>query len=228
MANEWFKELQYSASRLYNEACTLIAPPYCESCRRFLDHRTPLCQECEKELEPIASIELKINSAYTLRVFALTTYTGVVRRLAIAKYYRQPLASKQLGELVARGCFCPWETFDYIVPVPLHWSRTLSRGFNQATEMAKSISKLRNIPIDYGVKRTRKTSFQAGLSSEARHSNVIKACTLSPKSSALFTNRHILIVDDVMTTGATLHETARALATSHPASITAVVGARVL
>ncbi len=228
MIPKWLNEIRYGAAHLYAQGCHLISPPFCVDCRRFLDERIPLCADCEQRLEPIASLELKINRAYTMRVFALTHYTGIVRKLTIAKYYRQPLPSRQLGELVARGCYCPWENFDYIIPVPLHWSRYTARGFNQAAEMAKRISQLRGIPFDDGLKRIRRTTFQAGLSAEKRQDNVAHACILRPGACDRYASRHLLIVDDVMTTGATLQEIARILTPCKPASITAVVGARVL
>ena len=120
--------------------------------------------------------------------------------------------------------------FDYIVPVPLHWARYAARGFNQAHEMAKVIGSVRNKPVRRVVRRVHKTAFQSSLSSKERQENVKSAFDIhywyKLTGTDFLKNKHVLIVDDLCTTGATLVHVAKVLAKFKPASLTAFVGCR--
>ena len=213
---------------VYSGVCDLLAPPYCVSCHRFLEERTPLCPSCERFLEPVVSLEVSITSHYTMRVYALTSYDKVVRSLVLAKHSRQRLASRQLGELVARGCYCPWEQFDCLVPVPLHWRRYATRGYNQALVIAERISQIRGISVVDGVRRVRATEFQATLSAEARIENVMAMSVLKKGFAEQYKDKHVVLIDDVFTTGATLCAVAKTIAAAKPKTISALVAARVV
>ena len=94
---------------------------------------------------------------------------------------------------------------DAVLPVPLHWRRKAMRGFNQATEIAQLIVKSLGVPLVRNVRRKRATPFQSALGGAERERNLQRAFTIARPASYT----HILIVDDVVTTGAT----AKALAT---------------
>jgi ComF family protein len=94
---------------------------------------------------------------------------------------------------------------DAVLPVPLHWRRKAMRGFNQATEIAKPIAKSLGVPLVRNVRRKRATPFQSGLDAAQRARNL--RCAFMITRPGRYT--HILIIDDVVTTGAT----AQALAT---------------
>ena len=94
---------------------------------------------------------------------------------------------------------------DAVLPVPLHWRRKAMRGFNQATEIAQPIAKSLRVPLVRNVRRKRATPFQSGLDAAERARNLRRAFMITRPVSF----QHILIVDDVVTTGAT----AQALAT---------------
>jgi ComF family protein len=99
---------------------------------------------------------------------------------------------------------------DAVVPVPLHWSRRWGRGFNQSEILAACIARELNVAtVPRLLRRVRRTGEQKGLSPAARHLNVHDA--FRAVSLAALTGKTILLVDDVMTTGATAHEAARAL-----------------
>jgi ComF family protein len=110
-----------------------------------------------------------------------------------------PLAGK-LGPLLSRAL--PRERkFDVIVPLPLHWSKRLERGFNQSELLATVLSRRTGIPVVQGLRRRRKTAPQAGLTRAQRRSNVAGA--FEARDRERINGRHVLLIDDVLTTGAT-------------------------
>lgn len=205
---------------------SLISPPYCVQCSAFLKKRTHLCSACFEELAPITSCALDVTEKYQVPVYALTTYDGVVRSLILAKQYGQRLASVQLGDLMVQRIVCPWEQYDVLVPVPLHWTRYAVRGFNQSAVIARRLSKAWKLPVDRNVYRAVRTSYQTSCDRNERLVNVTQAFALSTKAKASLQGKRVLLVDDVMTTGATLREVARVVAQCSPAAIGAVVAAR--
>ncbi len=103
---------------------------------------------------------------------------------------------------------------DMIIPVPLHWTREWKRGYNQATIIARSVSEVTGVPVfGHILKRNRRTKTQTKLSIEEKSENVLNAFSVnrryksvfSPHSTVPANPRHILIVDDVFTTGSTIH-----------------------
>jgi ComF family protein len=82
--------------------------------------------------------------------------------------------------------------------VPLHWRRRLARGFNQAELLARGVARVTGIPVISALGRVRSTSTQAGLSNRRRRQNVTRAFR-----SRNVSGKRILLIDDVMTTGAT-------------------------
>jgi ComF family protein len=105
-----------------------------------------------------------------------------------------------------------------IVPVPLHRTRLAERGYNQAEVIAKAISSESNTAVVQAIKRVRPTPSQTHLSLPKRIENVRGAFALTRHASEM-KGKHILIVDDVMTTGATLASVAETLMESRPKSI---------
>lgn len=96
---------------------------------------------------------------------------------------------------------------DALLPVPLHWRRQALRGFNQATELCRPLARAHGLPMLSGVTRHRATAFQSGLEAASRQRNLRKAFTVKKPPAA----RHVLIVDDVVTTGATTRQLGRVL-----------------
>lgn len=95
-----------------------------------------------------------------------------------------------------------------IIPMPLHQKRLVERGFNQAVEISKIISKKIHVPIDYSLcHRTKYTPFQSGLSAKQRKLNLKNAFNISNTKSY----QHVAIFDDVVTTGTSVDELAKKL-----------------
>ena len=118
------------------------------------------------------------------------------------------------------------ETVDQFIPVPLHWSRQWRRGFNQAFELASELSGMFDAPCDDLLRRKRATIAQTTMQSATARIDNVRGAFMLPRPVDL-SGLNIWLVDDVCTTGATLHAAATALrdvpAANRPASISAVV-----
>lgn len=109
---------------------------------------------------------------------------------------------------------------DVVVPVPLHWARRLKRGYNQAEVIASGVAESMGIPLRTDLlKRRRRTRTQTKMEVEEKIGNVKGAFIASPGASNISDIRHILIVDDVFTTGSTLYACFAALRTSFTAPV---------
>jgi ComF family protein len=141
--------------------------------------------------------------------YSFGAYDGVLRELIhLFKYGRIRTLAKPLGNHLALAI--PREQrFDLIVPMPLHWRRRWQRGFNQAELLAREIARRCSLPVVSSVRRVRATPAQAGLSNSERRRNVSKAFAVRRKR--LVEGRRVLLIDDVMTTGATASACARVL-----------------
>jgi ComF family protein len=212
---------------LSDYADTILSPPYCSFCRNFLPKRMVFCSQCIRLLQPVVSTTLSITRRYTVTIHAIAQYKEPLRSLIVAKHSGDRSASSQLGTLMAS--LLPQAAFDgdCLVPVPLHWMRYTQRGFNQAEVIASVISATLQKPVESLLKRSRHTSFQAQLSAQERSSNVHEAFDLT-RRAPFYEGKDIILVDDLMTTGATLYAAAKALTYIQPRSITAIVAARTL
>lgn len=141
--------------------------------------------------------------------YSFGAYDGVLRQLIhLFKYARiRPLAAP-LGEFLA-AAIPRDQTFDAVVPVPLHWRRRWQRGFNQSALLARAVARRYGIPVRTALRRIRATATQAGLTNARRRSNVAGAFLV--RRAHHLAGRRILLVDDVMTTGATATACAFAL-----------------
>jgi ComF family protein len=115
---------------------------------------------------------------------------------------------------------------DLLLPVPLHWSRRVKRGFNQAELFAKELSKITGVPADgRALRRTRPTPSQAGLSRRQRRENL--RGVFEVKDAVRVRGRSVAVIDDVMTTGTTVAACAQVLKKAGAGRVTALTAARV-
>jgi len=214
---------------LLHKIIFFLFPSLCSSCRIFLHERAIFCHDCTLRIFPIVSKTIDITSQHSVTVFAVANYTDPLKKLILSKSWSDYVSSKQLGELV-------WEMipavsqldYDIIVPIPLHWTRSMWRGFNQAEEIACVIQKKKNVPLVRILKRMKRTVFQFSLASSMRELNVKNAFGLCVKNKELYEDKHILLVDDLMTTGSTIRAAAKELLALKPRKITVVVVCRVV
>src|SRR3990167_1296367 len=210
----------------FNIISYLIAPPFCASCYVWMLERQVFCIDCELKIKPIVSESIKIRN-YDIPILAISDYQEPIKKLILAKLKSNRVAALQLGELIWEKSVIQNLDFDYIVPIPLHWTRAFKRGYNQAGVIAKIISKKSNKPVLNILKRNRNTVFQFQLSRSDRADNVFKVFDVKTGLNNL-SGKKILIVDDLMTTGATIKAASFELAKLKPENIKAVVACRVV
>jgi ComF family protein len=210
--------------------CFLCAAPageplLCAACRADLPHLPDaLCPVCAMP-SPAGSVCgacLKDPPHFDLTRAAFAYEFPLDRIVQALKYQATLAVAPFLGAALAA---CGAGDADLIVPMPLHPSRLRERGFNQALEITRTLARACNIPMDWrACERSHDTAPQASLPWSERRRNVRGAfqCRVS------LTGRRIAVVDDVMTTGATLDEFARVLKKAGAASVMNLVVARTL
>jgi ComF family protein len=195
----------------------MSAEYFCVSCRTPFLNQYPLdadgrCALCRSGLRGF-------DWAY-----CYGAYEGTLRQLIhLYKYSRMKPLAKPLGDLLA-AALPRDQQFDGVVAVPLHWRRKWDRGFNQSELLARSIARRCGVPVLHPVRRRRSTRAQAGLSNSRRRQNVAGAFVGKPGAAK---GLRILLIDDVMTTGATASACAHALKRAGAQSVALLTLARV-
>jgi ComF family protein len=153
-------------------------------------------------------------------------YEGPLRKLIhLFKYSGMKPLGKRLAGLLCRALPEEVERYDAVVPMPLHWRRRWRRGFNQSEILARLLAKERGVRMLDVVKRVRPTAVQAGLTNSNRRKNVAGAFRVFRKTQVA--GKRILLIDDVLTTGATAAACASALKRAGASSVTLLTLARV-
>jgi ComF family protein len=207
-----------------------LYPARCRSCETLIDVGEVFCDICISKIKPVVSLIVPINQAYQLKIFAISGYQDPLKSLILKKFSYDLLASRQLAQLMLQLTDVKDLSVDCIVPIPLHWTRYAWRGYNQAHEMAHVLGKGLGKPVLSVVQRSKKTVFQSRLPIDQRTDNVKSAFSiaLKYKFSTLdcIRDKHILLIDDLCTTGATLKSAAKILTRFKPKSISALVACR--
>jgi ComF family protein len=200
---------------------SFIAPPYCERLGiPFVYDPGP----------GILSMEAIADPPAYHRARAAVRYDDVARTLVHALKYGDRLdLAPTMGSWMATAGKPLLSDADALVPVPLHWRRQWTRRFNQSALLAEVITKAVNVPVSYrALKRVKATPQQVGLSQAARAQNVQGAFRVPPDGKAEVAGRRLILVDDVLTSGATMDACARALLRAGAAQVDALVFARVV
>ena len=199
-------------------AVPALSPPWCVRCGDGLPSWRavgPLCARCRRR-------PLRITLARSAGA-----YDGSLRDIVHAfKYERCRALARPLAALMTAAGAEVLDGADAVVPVPLHPVRAWQRGFNQADDLAGAL----HLPIWRALRRTHHGPPQATLPAARRHGNVRRAFALArlggARREARLRNRVIVLVDDVMTTGATIDACARVLLEAGVRSVRALTVAR--
>jgi ComF family protein len=196
----------------------LAADYLCVCCRTPFLNSFPLDEQGRCTL-------CRLGAAGFDAAYAFGFYDAELRELIhLFKYNRVRTLDRPLGRLLAMAL--PRErSFDLIVPMPLHWRRRWERGFNQSELLARQIARRVHVPVKNVVRRKRATAAQAGLTNAKRRANVAGAFVVSSKNSVQ--GARVLLIDDVMTTGATARACALALKRAGASHVTFLALARV-
>lgn len=194
----------------------LFFPHTCCMCGGKLDRGKSLCDACIISLPRTEQSLLRGNSTEELfcseprfqeaASFLFFDKESPVRKVVFAfKYQEQPQFAYQLAEIAAREFYETgfFETIDVIVPVPLHRRRFRNRGYNQSEYIARGLSHVLGIPVDTThIHRVRNNPQQALLRKGGRTQNVAGIFQVNHPEEMY--RKHILLVDDLITTGATI------------------------
>ncbi len=227
-----------------------LTPPKCLSCHEALGEGASLCPDCWTKLNfieaPVCDV-LGTPFSYDpgagaispaalaepppwSRARAAVAYDENSRKLVHAlKYGDRMEAGIFMAAQMARGGRSLLADAHVIVPVPLHRWRLWQRRFNQAAFLAQQLSKSAGVPLEFdALRRAKYSRSQVGLKAGERRKNVSRAFTVPPEAIAIIAGRRVLLVDDVMTTGATAASCATVLKKAGAAHVDVLTFALVL
>jgi ComF family protein len=233
---------------LFRTALDLALPQLCPACRETVEGRG-LCASCWSKLsfitrpccerlgipfvyDPgpgILSMEAIADPPAYHRARAAVRFDDIARALVHALKYGDRLdLAPMMGRWISRaGCELLAEA-DALVPVPLHWRRLWARRFNQSAMLAAAVSAESGVPIaGAALKRVKPTAQQVGLSRSERALNVQGAFRVPAEGKAAVAGRRLIVIDDVLTSGATVDGCARALLRAGAANVDVLIFARV-
>jgi len=224
-------------------------PPLCHICHSFIPdagavHICPACCGALKPVEhpfcPVCGIPFQgagedhlcggcsKNNPSFVAARAVFLYEGECRELIHAFKYRNKTLLRRPLALMAAGAlaeFVSAQAPDVLVPVPLHKKRLRSRGFNQAVLLGELLAHEWRLPLArQAMRRIRWTEPQISLSADERRHNVKGAFAVS--NSAAVAGKHVLLLDDILTTGSTAEECSRVLKSAGAAEVTVITIAR--
>src|SRR5689334_24527096 len=230
-------------------ALDIALPTLCVSCREPVDGEG-VCAECWAKLSFIAppycprlgipfvydpgpdmlSMEAIASPPAYQRARAAVRYDDVARALVHALKYGDRLdLAPTMGRWMARAGRELLDGADALVPVPLHWRRLWARRFNQAAALATVISRGSGVPVlDDVLRRLRATPQQVGLNRADRAGNVQGAFAVPDARHPAVAGKRLVLVDDVLTSGATADSCTRALLRAGAAQVDVLVFARVV
>ncbi len=226
-ALRWLKSLPLTHCTLCGAATGDL--PICDGCAADLPLLENACPRCAEPMptgndQPCGHCQTTPPAFDT--AYSPYRYEAPISNLVRALKFDQQLHhARLLGTLLGRWLAPALHRRpDLIIPVPMHRRRQGERGFNQALELARFVGKTLDLPVAAGaVVRVRETPPQVGLKRRERQRNLRRAFAVRDDG---ITGASLLLIDDVMTTGATLHQLAATLRRHGASEITAATVAR--
>ena len=237
-----------AALNVFRATLDLALPQLCAACREPVEGKG-LCPACWSKLsfitrpycerlgipfvyDPgpgILSMEAIADPPAYNRARAAVRFDEISRALVHALKYGDRLdLAPMMGRWISNAGRELLAETDALVPVPLHWRRQWARRFNQSAMLAAAVAKETGVPIAFGaLKRIKATAQQVGLSQTERATNIQGAFKVPEDGKAAVAGRRLVLVDDVLTSGATVEGCARALLRSGAANVDVLVFARV-
>jgi ComF family protein len=199
----------------------MIAPPYCE--------RLGIPFAYDPGPGVLSMQAISDPPAYH-RARAAVRFDDIARALVHALKYGDRLdLAPTMGRWMARAGHELLKDADALIPVPLHWRRLWGRRFNQSALLSETIWRETGVPVaDAALKRIKATAQQVGLTQSERAQNVQGAFRVPPDRKAEVTGRRVVLIDDVLTSGATSDACARALLRAGASNVDLLVFARVV
>jgi ComF family protein len=215
-------------ARHFGPVVDALYPPRCPSCGVSIASQDGLCSDCWGSLDVPAHAE---DETGDVPVYAATYYDDTSRKLVLAYKHGGRIAlSRLLAQLIAARLPEPsgGRPLPLLVPVPLHRWRLWSRGFNQAALLARDLARLGRGEAEVAALiRHRRTPPLGGLGREARDRALEGAIRVDPARASSLKGRDVILVDDVLTSGATSRACIAAIAGAGAASISVACFARV-
>ncbi len=186
----------------------------CPDCYQSLPHNNNCCMHCALPLAE--DVKTPVLCGRCIQVLPAFDYAhtpfryedAIIKLVHQLKFSEKISTARTIGEMLLAQLLTTNEKPDCILPVPLHNKRLRQRGFNQSMEISRVLAKNLGVPIESSaVIRQRSTAAQTGLNAKQRKKNMKGAFSVKSKLNY----QHVLIVDDVMTTGATVNELAKVL-----------------
>jgi len=232
-----------------NGIIDLVLPPICLACKRPVWCSGGLCSKCWSDLVFIdrpfcdrtgipfshdpgpgtISAEAIVNPPPYRRARSATIYTGTALKLVRGlKYGDSTYMADLIGRLTSLAGRDLFSDTDFIVPIPLHRLRLITRRFNQAGMIASSVAAHTGLPfVSNTLKRVKFTTSQVGLSAKKRVANVSNAFLVTAEGRSMLSGKNVVLVDDVITTGSTAVSITRALLEAGVSRVDVLTFARV-
>ena len=203
----------------------MVYPNTCVGCSRIHeDNRTNICKFCKDGMQPTKFgnwAQDVTNNNYLDDMRSAWFYNDILHNLIHSlKYHDRANFGFDLGVLLDEEILeDEIGDIDMIIPVPLHWLKKRERGYNQAFWLAKGLASIYAVTVDTSIiKRTRYTVSQTMLGSTERMVNLDGAFAINKSLD----NQHILLVDDVLTTGLTISNCAKVLRENGAARVSGI------
>jgi ComF family protein len=206
-----------------NHLANSLFPVSCVFCGTRQSSQVPACDGCLDDLPWTAARQQPVSPLSTV-VTPLEYAFPVDAAIKAMKFRRRLYYGPAFGHLLMMSFAELPEDIDALLPMPLHWRRHAMRGFNQAAEIARVIRVATGLPLVTRVIRRRSTPYQSGLTASQRQRNLESAFM----AKDVVSYRHVLIIDDVITTGETCRQLAAVLLDAGVKRVSALAIARAL